>query len=122
MTAVLALGGIVGGVPTSCTIETVNVFVEAAYFNPVRISRTGRDMQIDSDARYRFERGVDPEFTVTGMEIATRLNSRNLRRACERSCHRRRDAEMAAHIDYDPSWFQSYIGADVAARCAEKNP
>jgi phenylalanyl-tRNA synthetase beta chain len=51
----------------------VNVFVEAAYFNPVRISRTGRDMQIDSDARYRFERGVDPEFTVAGMEIATKL-------------------------------------------------
>ena len=69
----LALGGIVGGVETGCTLETQNVFVECAYFDPYTTAKTGRALQIDSDARYRFERGVDPEFTVQGMDVATQL-------------------------------------------------
>jgi len=59
----LGLGGIVGGVSTSVDENTVNVFVEAAYFDPMRIARAGRDMSVQSDARYRFERGVDPAYT-----------------------------------------------------------
>lgn len=69
----IGLGGIVGGVSTGCDDDTVNVFLESAYFDPMRIARTGRDMSVTSDARYRFERGVDPEFTKTGFEIATQL-------------------------------------------------
>ena len=69
----LALGGIVGGVSTGCTEETTNVFVECAYFDPYLTAKTGRTLQIDSDARYRFERGVDPEFVADGVEIATKL-------------------------------------------------
>lgn len=69
----IGLGGIVGGTSTGCTEDTVNVFLEAAYFDPMRIARAGRDIGIESDARYRFERGVDPEFTQTGIEIATKL-------------------------------------------------
>ncbi|MBI1300959.1 MAG: phenylalanine--tRNA ligase subunit beta [Alphaproteobacteria bacterium] len=69
----IGLGGIVGGVSTGCEYDTVNVFVESAYFDPMRIARTGRNLSVSSDARYRFERGVDPEFTLTGMEIATQL-------------------------------------------------
>ena len=69
----LALGGIVGGVSTGCTEGTTNVFVECAYFDPYTTAKTGRALQIDSDARYRFERGVDPEFTRDGIEIATQL-------------------------------------------------
>ena len=53
--------------------DTVDVFVEAAYFDPVRTAATGRKLRINSDARYRFERGVDPEFTPPGMELATRM-------------------------------------------------
>lgn len=69
----IGLGGIVGGVSTSCTEDTINVFIESAFFNPMRIARTGRDMSIQSDARYRFDRGVDPMFTKIGVEMATRL-------------------------------------------------
>lgn len=69
----LGLGGVVGGESTGCTEETTNVFIEAAYFEPARIARTGRDHSIVSDARYRFERGIDPEFTADGMDIATQL-------------------------------------------------
>ena len=69
----IGFGGIIGGTSTCCDDDTVNVFVESAYFDPMRIARAGRDANIQSDARYRFERGVDPEFIHTGMDIATRL-------------------------------------------------
>lgn len=68
-----AVGGIIGGVPSSCTDETTEVFLEAAYFDPVRTAATGRKLGINSDARYRFERGVDPAFTPVGAEIATQM-------------------------------------------------
>lgn len=70
---VLALGGIIGGLNSGCTENTKNVFIESALFDPVRTAITGRKFQIDSDARYRFERGIDPEFTIPGIEEATRL-------------------------------------------------
>lgn len=68
-----ALGGVMGGERTGCTEATVDVFVEAALFDPLRTAATGRKLDLQSDARYRFERGVDPSFVVTGTEIATRL-------------------------------------------------
>ncbi len=68
-----ALGGIMGGEESGCTETTTDVFVECAYFDPIRTATTGRKLQIISDARFRFERGVDPAFLETGMEIATRL-------------------------------------------------
>lgn len=70
---VLSLGGIMGGASTGCTEETTDVLLEIALFDPVRTAQTGRRLGIDSDARYRFERGVDPAFAFDGMEIATRL-------------------------------------------------
>lgn len=70
---VLGLGGIIGGESTGCTEGTTNVYIECAYFDPLRTARTGRALQIDSDARYRFERGIDPAFTLPAIEIATRL-------------------------------------------------
>ena len=70
---VLGFGGIMGGETTGCTEETVNVFIECAYFDPLRTAKTGRRTGIVSDARYRFERGVDPEFILPGVEMATRL-------------------------------------------------
>jgi phenylalanyl-tRNA synthetase beta chain len=69
----LALGGVIGGEPSGCTEQTTSVFIEAALFDPIRTAATGRRYMIDSDARYRFERGVDPEFVRDGMEVATRL-------------------------------------------------
>ncbi|SLN46760.1 Phenylalanine--tRNA ligase beta subunit [Roseivivax jejudonensis] len=68
-----SLGGIMGGEATGVTDETVNVFLEAAYFDPVRTAHTGRALKINSDARYRFERGIDPEWTPHGIEHATRM-------------------------------------------------
>ncbi len=72
-TGVLSLAGVMGGESSGCTEETSNVFIEIALFDPVRTAATGRKLNLESDARYRFERGVDPEFAVPGMEAATRL-------------------------------------------------
>ncbi len=70
---VLGLGGIIGGESSGCSDETVNVFIESALFDPDRIAATGRRLGIESDARYRFERGVDPTFMGPGAELATSL-------------------------------------------------
>ena len=70
---VQSLGGVIGGEPTGCTEATTEVFVEAALFDPIRTAATGRRLEIISDARYRFERGLDPAFVRPGLEIATRL-------------------------------------------------
>ena len=69
----LSLGGVIGGETTGCTEATTSVFLEAALFDPVRTAATGRALNLQTDARYRFERGVDPEFVRPGLEIATRL-------------------------------------------------
>ena len=72
-TGPLCLGGILGGVPSSCTDATVNVFMECASWDPDEIAKTGRKTGIVSDARYRLERSVDPALTEPGLELATRL-------------------------------------------------
>src|SRR5207248_1024084 len=68
---VQSLGGVIGGEPTGCTEATTEVFIEAALFDPIRTAATGRRLEIISDARYRFERGLDPAFVAPGLEIAT---------------------------------------------------
>ncbi len=71
--AARGIGGVMGGEDTGCSETTTNVFVESALFDPVRVAAAGRKLQLNSDARYRFERGVDPEFVVPGLELATRF-------------------------------------------------
>jgi phenylalanyl-tRNA synthetase beta chain len=70
---VQSLGGVIGGEATGCTEATTEIFLEAALFDPVRTAATGRRLNIASDARYRFERGLDPAFVGDGLEIATRM-------------------------------------------------
>lgn len=68
-----SIGGVMGGAASGCTEETTNVFVEAAYFDMVRTAYTGRALKINSDARYRFERGIDPESAPHGIDHATQM-------------------------------------------------
>jgi len=68
-----SIAGVMGGAATGCSDETVNVFIESAYWDPVQIAYTGRALKINSDARYRFERGIDPAFTAEGLEHAVRM-------------------------------------------------
>ncbi|KZX98430.1 MAG: phenylalanine--tRNA ligase subunit beta [Sulfitobacter sp.] len=68
-----SIAGIMGGEATGVTEDTVNVLVESAYWDPVQIAYAGRALKINSDARYRFERGIDPAWTPYGIEHATRM-------------------------------------------------
>ena len=68
-----SIAGIMGGEHSGCDENTTDVLVESALWNPIATARTGRELGIVTDARYRFERGVDPEFMVPGLELATKM-------------------------------------------------
>lgn len=68
-----SIGGIMGGEISGCTEETVNVFLEAAFWDTIQIAKTGRALKINSDARYRNERGIDPAYNMQAMEDATQM-------------------------------------------------
>lgn len=111
---VLGLGGIVGGASTGCEDATVNVFLECAYFDPYVIAKAGRAYDVLSDARYRFERGVDPAFTVDAMELATKM-------IVELCGGQVSDVVKAGDVptwkrsyDFDPAYTKKLGGVDVS--------
>jgi phenylalanyl-tRNA synthetase beta chain len=68
-----SLSGIMGGEKTGCSEATTDVLIESALWNEINIAQTGRKLGANSDARYRFERGVDPAFMLPGLELATKM-------------------------------------------------
>jgi len=68
-----SIAGVMGGEHSGCDENTTDVLIESALWDPITTARTGRTLGIITDARYRFERGVDPEFMVPGVELATKL-------------------------------------------------
>ncbi len=68
-----SLAGVMGGEASGCSPDTTDVFLESAWWDPITVATTGRALKINSDARYRFERGVDPAFTLAGLDLATRM-------------------------------------------------
>ena len=68
-----SLAGIMGGEVSGVTDKTVNVLIESALWDPLTVARTGRRLGVQTDARFRFERGVDPTFMEPGLDLATRL-------------------------------------------------
>lgn len=68
-----SIAGVMGGEHSGCDENTTDVLIESALWDPIDIARTGRNLGIITDARYRFERGVDPNYTVPGAELATRM-------------------------------------------------
>ncbi|MBV8684279.1 MAG: phenylalanine--tRNA ligase subunit beta, partial [Caulobacteraceae bacterium] len=111
----IGLGGVMGGVSTGCSEETTDVFIESAWFDPLRTAQTGRDTGIVSDAQYRFARGVDPRSLVPGVELATRL----ILDLCGGEPSEIRFAGEApadpAPIAFDPAYVRRLSGLDVSA-------
>ncbi|MDB2439110.1 phenylalanine--tRNA ligase subunit beta [Hellea sp.] len=70
---ILGLGGIVGGERSGCEDDTTDILIECAYFDPLTIRRTAKRLGVNSDAKYRFERGVDTGFLLGGMDLATQM-------------------------------------------------
>ena len=71
--SVLGFGGIMGGEASGSTEATTNVLIECAYFDPLRTASTGRKTGLVTDARYRFERGIDPQSVMPGLDLATQM-------------------------------------------------
>jgi phenylalanyl-tRNA synthetase beta chain len=111
----IGLGGVMGGLSTACSEATTDVFVESAWFDPLRTAQTGRDTGIVSDAQYRFARGVDPRSLVPGLELATRL----ILELCGGEPSEVRFAGEApadpAPIEFDPGYVRRLSGLDVSA-------
>ena len=111
---VIDLGGVMGGESTGCSETTTEVFIEAAYFDPIRTAETGRRLGLISDAQYRFARGVDPGFVVPGLELATRL----ILELCGGEASEVQVAgaplEPPAPVDFDPAYVHRLSGLSVA--------
>ena len=71
--AIDSIAGVMGGEHSGCDADTIDVLIESALWEPLNVARTGRNLGIITDARYRFERGVDPEFMVPGLDLATHM-------------------------------------------------
>ncbi|MDO6590865.1 phenylalanine--tRNA ligase subunit beta [Loktanella sp. D2R18] len=112
-TGVESIAGIMGGAATGCTEETVNVFVESAYWDPVQIAYAGRALKINSDARYRFERGVDPAFTPEGLEHAVRMIVDIAGGEVSEVIHAGRVPDTARAYKLDAKRVISLVGMDI---------
>lgn len=111
--AARGIAGVMGGEETGCSDATTNVFIESAYFDPIRTARTGRRLGIISDARYRFERGVDPEFVVPGLELATRLILEWCGGEASQNVVAGGVPEWRRTIDFDPNYVAQLGGLEV---------
>ncbi|AUR02676.1 phenylalanyl-tRNA synthetase beta chain [Phaeobacter inhibens] len=108
-----SIAGIMGGVATGCTEETTDVFLESAFWDHVQIATTGRALKINSDARYRFERGVDPEYTRDGLDHATRMILDLCGGEPSNVVTAGAVPEHARAYKLDPERVQSLVGMDI---------
>lgn len=116
----VALAGVIGGARTGCAESTVNVFLESAVFDPVRTAATGRRLKIESDARYRFERGVDAAAAAGGAERATQLILETCGGEASDLVAAGAPPRRARPIAFRPSRVRTLGGLDVPpARCRE---
>ena len=118
--SVLGLGGIIGGTKTSTEIETKNILLESAYFIPSSIRKTARNLSINTDAKYRFERGIDPHSVVEGLEIATELITRICGGQASKFVVSGKYSQKNKTIKLQIDKFESVIGISITANDAIK--
>ncbi len=110
---VIGLGGIMGGASTGVSDTTTNVYIECAYFDPYRTAKTGRALEILSDARYRFERGVDPEFVAPAMELATKMIIELCGGEASEVFVAGKTPDWKRGYDFDPAYTEKLTGVQV---------
>lgn len=109
------IGGIMGGEDSGVSDDTTDVLIECAYFDPEHIARTGQKLMLTSDARQRFERGVDPAFLEQGLAIATRLVLEHCGGMASPVTRSGSAPVEPRTVAYDPAYCAALGGIDVAA-------
>ncbi len=118
--SVLGLGGIIGGVKTSTELDTKNILLESAYFLPSSIRKTARELSIDTDAKYRFERGIDPNSVVDGLEVAAELIVRICGGQASKFVVTGKNFKKDDVIKFEINKFENLIGIPINLKEAER--
>jgi phenylalanyl-tRNA synthetase beta chain len=113
--AVHDIGGIMGGEESGCSETTTDVLIECAYFDPEHIARTGQKLMLTSDARSRFERGVDPAFLDDGLAIATRLVVELCGGTASGVTRAGTPPQVGLTLAYDPALAETLGGLEIPA-------
>lgn len=108
-----SIAGVMGGEASGCVEGTTDVFLESAYWDPITIATTGRALKINSDARYRFERGVDPAFTLPGLEAATRMILDLCGGEASEVVMDGKTPDTTRSYPFDPGRVASLVGMDI---------
>jgi phenylalanyl-tRNA synthetase beta chain len=108
-----SIAGIMGGLATGCTHDTVNVFLEAAVWDTVQIAMTGRALKINTDARYRNERGIDPAFNMAAVDLATQMILDLCGGEASEVVVAGKVPDVSRAYKLDPARVQSLVGMDI---------
>ena len=116
----LAIAGIIGGDFSGCTDDTKNVFLEVALFNPNSVAKTGRSLGINSDARYRFERGLDKNMVIEGLEYASYLINKICGGTVSKNIEAGKLLKHEHKINYNFDYFNKVIGFELDSQKQKK--
>jgi phenylalanyl-tRNA synthetase beta chain len=116
----ISLAGVMGGESTGCDESTQTVFLESAFFDPIRITMAGRALGMSSDSRTRFERGVDPASTLPGLEAATQMILDLCGGEASDILEKGRAPDFRKSINFCPKRIQSLGGLDVTSHRAQE--
>ena len=117
---VLGLGGIIGGTKTSTELDTKNILLESAYFLPASIRKTARELSINTDAKFRFERGIDPNSIVEGLQLATELITKICGGKASKFIITGKNSQKNKNIKFDVEKFEKLIGIPININEAQK--
>ncbi len=118
--SILGLGGIIGGTKTSTEFETKNVLLESAYFLPSSIRKTSRELAINTDAKYRFERGIDPNSITEGLQVATELILELCGGQASKFILTGKNSPKKRIIKFEIDDFENLIGIPISINEAQK--
>ncbi len=118
--SILGLGGIIGGTKTSTEFKTKNILLESAYFLPASIRKTARSLNINTDAKYRFERGIDPNSVKEGLQIAAELIKKICGGTVSNFLISGKIPKKNKSILFNVNNFQKLIGVSISSNEATK--
>ena len=118
--SILGLGGIIGGTKTSTELDSKNILLESAYFLPKSIRKSAKDLNINTDAKYRFERGIDPNSVIEGLEIATELITRICGGQASKFTITGKNIKKNKIINFEINKFENLVGIPISINEANR--